>query len=146
LSAVIPVAVLVLAAALLLVVRRPRDPKQIVHSLSISDRHFLADELERITRLPLDTAADEDAWYAATEETQQRLRARFSDVASVVPHRLYHYFTDADNHRKEPSYRAAQEAPILAFIRQLREEPTNAQPEKPNQAMERTADRRTLHF
>ena len=123
---------MVLAAALLLVVRRPRDPKRIIHSLSISDRHFLADELERITRLPLDTAADEDAWYAATQETQHRLRGRFSEVASVVPHRLYHYFTDADIHRKEPSYRAAQEEPILALSDSFAKSPLRRSPERPN--------------
>jgi hypothetical protein len=121
---IVIVAVLVIVALLLLCVRRSPDPVKIARSLSIEDRRFLADELERITRLPTNTDEDLTAWYAATEQTQQRLRTRFSDVASVVPHRLYHYFIDADIHRKEPSYRAAQEAPILDSIRMLREKPT----------------------
>jgi len=108
----------------LLCVRRSPDPAKIARALSTEDRRFLADELERITRLPTNTDEDIKAWYAATQQTQQRLRTRFADVASVVPHRLYHYFIDADIHRKEPSYRAAQEEPILEFIRLLREEPT----------------------
>jgi hypothetical protein len=128
LSTVIPIAVAVLAVAFLLCVRRSRDPKEIARSLSIPDRCFLADELERITRLPTNTNEDVAAWYAATEQTQERLRERFPDVASVVPHRLYHYFTDADIHRKEPSYRAAQEGAILDFIRFLREEQVETQP------------------
>jgi hypothetical protein len=128
LSAVILIAVAVLAVALLLCVRRSRDPKEIARSLSIPDRRFLADEIERITRLPTNTDEDVAAWYAATEQTQERLRDRFPDVASVVPHRLYDYFTDADIHRKEPSYRATQEAPILDFIRFLRDEPVEVQP------------------
>jgi hypothetical protein len=33
-----------------------------------------------------------------------------------VPHVLYHYFGDADIHRKEPSYCAAQERYITEFI------------------------------
>ena len=125
-NAIVPIAIGIVVAALLLSIRRPRKTADIIRPLSVEDRHFLADELERITRLPLDTAEDEDAWYAATQETQQRLKARFPDVASAVPHRLYHYFTDADIHRKEPPYRAAQEAPILEFIRLLREQPTKA--------------------
>jgi hypothetical protein len=52
----------------------------------------------------------------------QRLGARFPGVSAVVPHELYHYFGDADIHRKEPSYRSAQEARIVEFIRLLREE------------------------
>ena len=127
-STVIPIAVAVLAVAFLLCVRRSRDPKEIARSLSIPDRRFLADEIERITRLPTNTDEDVAAWYAATEQTQERLRERFPDVALVVPHRLYHYFTDADIHRKEPSYRAAQEGPILDFIRFLRGEPVETQP------------------
>ncbi len=121
-SVVVPVAVAVVAVALLLGLRRPRDPKVIAHSIPIADRLFLADELERITLLPTNTEEDVVAWYAATEDTQRRLRERFSDVASVVPHRLHHYFTDTDIHQKEPSYRASQEAPILEFIRLLRDD------------------------
>jgi hypothetical protein len=121
LSAFILVVVAVVLGVVLLA-RRAADPRRIVSSLSPTDRQFLADELERVTRLPLRTSEDEAAWYAATRETQQRLRSRFGEVASVVPHQLYHYFQDADIHRKEPSYRAAQEKQITDFIRQLREE------------------------
>jgi len=124
LSALIVIAVVVVAAVLLALLRRPHDPRKIARSLSPEDRLFLADEIGRITRLPTNTDEDVAAWYVATKEAQKRLRTRFSDVASVVPHRLYHYFIDADVHRKDPSYRSAQEAPILEFIRFLREDHT----------------------
>ena len=72
--------------------------------------------------MPLNTSEDEDAWLSATRQFMQRLQSRFTDVAAVVPHELYHYFHDADIHRKEPSYRAAREKRIVAFIRELREQ------------------------
>ena len=107
---------------LLFLARRGSKARDIAQSLSPADRQFIADELEPITRMPLKTFADEDAWNSATREFMQRMQSRFSDVAVVVPHELYHYFHDADIHRKEPSYRAAQEARIVEFIRLLREE------------------------
>jgi hypothetical protein len=91
-------------------------------SLSAADRRFIADQIEPITNLPLSTPADEDAWLAATRSAMQRLSERFSDVASIVPELVYHYFDDADIHRKEPSYRTASEARVREFIRLLREE------------------------
>jgi hypothetical protein len=109
-----------IAVGLLFAVRRGPKPRDIVASLSENDRQFLADELEWITRLPLRTAQEEDTWYAATREMQRRLRERFGDAASVVPHRFTPYFQDPDIHRKEPAYRAAQEKHIIDFIRQLR--------------------------
>jgi hypothetical protein len=50
----------------------------------------------------------------------ERMATRFPDVASVVPHQLYHYFDDADIYRKEPSFRATWERYVLDFIRELR--------------------------
>jgi hypothetical protein len=94
---------------------------------------LIADQLEPITCLPLRTAEDEDAWYEVTRAMMQRLRASFSDVASVVPHVLNHY-GDADIHRKEPSYRTKQERYITDFIREL-----VSSHKRPNQAMERIA-------
>jgi hypothetical protein len=102
------------AVAYLFLVRSMQRP------LSREDRQFIADQIEPITQLPLETPQDEDAWLAATQAVMQRLSARFPDVASVVPHHLYHYFDDADIHRKEPAYRAAQERRIIEFIRELR--------------------------
>jgi hypothetical protein len=110
------------ALGLFLLVRRGPDPGRVARSLSPADRQFLADELEQIIRLPLKTPEDEDTWYITTKQTQQRLKTRFGDVASVVPHQLYHYFQDADIHRKEPSYRIAQEKRIIDFIQKLREQ------------------------
>ena len=112
-----------IAIGLLFAVRRGAKPRDIAHSLSLADRQFIADQIEPITKLPLSTAADEDVWLAATRAVMQRLKERFPDVASVVPEQVYHYFDDADIHRKEPSYRIAREARVLEFIRLLREEP-----------------------
>jgi hypothetical protein len=102
---------------------RGAKPRGIACSLSPADRQFIADQIEPITKLPLNTADDEDAWLAATRAAMQRLKEHFPDVASVVPEQVYHYFDDADIHRKEPSYRAASEARVREFIRLLREEP-----------------------
>jgi hypothetical protein len=121
LSLVLPIG-LVLLLGFFLLARRGADPRVVARSLSTSDRQFLADELDRIVRLPLHTAEDEDAWYAATADARERLRSRFDDVGSVVPQPIYHYFSDADLHRKEPSYRAAQEKYVVDFIRRLREQ------------------------
>jgi hypothetical protein len=112
-----------IAVILLFAVKRGPKPRAMAHSLSPADRQFIADQIEPITKLSLNTAADEDAWLAASRAAMQRLKERFPDVASVVPEHVYHYFDDADIHRKEPSYRVASEARILEFIRLLREEP-----------------------
>ena len=88
--------------------------------LSPADREFIAAQLEPITRLPVSTAAEEEALYTATRATMERLETRFPDVASVVPHQLYHYFDDADIYRKEPSFRATWQRYVLHFIRELR--------------------------
>jgi gas vesicle protein len=122
LNILVPV-IMGIAVGLLFAVRRGRKPRDIARSLSPADRQFIADQIEPITKLPLNTAADEDAWLAATRAAMQRLKERFPDVASVVPEQVYHYFDDADIHRKEPSYRVASKARILEFIRLLREEP-----------------------
>ena len=89
-------------------------------SLSPADRKFIADQLEPITKMLVRTAEEEDAWYAATRTAMARLNTRFADVASVVPHQLYHYFDDADIYRKEPLFRATWERYVLDFLRQLR--------------------------
>jgi hypothetical protein len=122
LNIIIPVGIGV-AVLLALCIRRSPKSREILQSLSPADRQFIADQIEPITKLPLNSAEDEEAWLAATRFVMQRLNTRFQDVASVVPHQLYHYFDDADIHRKEPSYRVASEARVLEFIRLLREEP-----------------------
>lgn len=121
-SILIPVCIAIAAVLLLSVWRSPRA-REIARSLSPADRQFIADQLEPITHLPLNTAEEEDAWYVATRDMMQRLKTRFPDVASVLPHALYHYIDDADIHRKEPSYLAAQERYIVEFIRELRAQP-----------------------
>ena len=54
-----------IVAILLFAVRRGPKPRDIARSLSPADRQFIADQIEPITKLPLNTAADEDAWLAA---------------------------------------------------------------------------------
>ncbi len=118
-SVIIPVGIGI-ALLLLLAIRRSPSGRQIARSLAPADREFIADQLEPITRLPVRTAEEEDAWYSATRSMMERLQTRFPDVASVVPHQLYHYFSDADIYRKQPSFRATWERYILEFIRELR--------------------------
>jgi hypothetical protein len=123
LNIIVPIGIGI-ALLLALCIRRSPKPREIVQSLSPADRQFIANQIEPITKLPLDTTEDESAWLAATRAVMERLGTRFPEVASVVPEQVYHYFDDADIHRKEPSYRAASEARIREFIKLLREEPT----------------------
>jgi len=119
LNIIVPIGIGI-ALLIALCIRRSPKPREIVQSLSPADRQFIADQLEPITKLPLNTTDDEDAWYAATQQVMERLKTRFPDVASVVPHALYHYIDDADIHRKKPSYRAGQQRYIVEFIHELR--------------------------
>ncbi|WP_207910754.1 hypothetical protein, partial [Chthoniobacter flavus] len=77
---------------LLLVLFRPRriiDPP--LPPLS-EDRQFLADEIERLVRLPLSNQQELEAWYRACNLIQDRIEARFGNAASVLPHAMFHYF------------------------------------------------------
>jgi hypothetical protein len=111
----------IIALLLVLCIRRSPKPREIVQSLSPADRNFVADHIEPITKLPLDTTADVDAWVAATHTATQRLKEHFPEGAWVMPEQVYHYFDDVDIHWKEPAYRAASEARVLEFIGLLRE-------------------------
>jgi hypothetical protein len=120
LNIVIPVAIGI-AIGFLFVFRRGPKTRDIARSLSPVDRQFVVDQLEPITKLPLTTVENEDAWHAAARAAMQCLEKRFPDVASVLPQQVYHYLDDADVHRKEASYRDAGEARVRKFIRLLRE-------------------------
>jgi hypothetical protein len=121
-SVVIALAAIV-SVVWLLFVRQSRRARRVIRSLSPADREFIADELEPITRLPLNTAEDEDAWYAATGAAIEHIGARLPEFASQVLPRLLPYFHDSDIFRQEPSYRAARERYVHEFIRELREHP-----------------------
>ena len=61
---------------MVLALRRSPKAREIAASLSPPDREFIADQIEPITKLPLTTAEDKDAWYAATRAMMERLNAR----------------------------------------------------------------------
>jgi hypothetical protein len=82
LSIIVPIGI-GLALLLALCIRRSPKPREIVQSLSPADRQFIADQIEPITKLPLETIEDESAWLAATRSVMERLGTRFPDVASV---------------------------------------------------------------
>ena len=117
---VIPVAVGI-AIGLLFAFRRGPKTRGIARSLLPADRQFVVDQLEPITKLPLTTVESEDAWHASARAAMQCLENRFPDIASVLPQQVYHCLDDADVHRKEPSYRDADEARVHKFIRLLGE-------------------------
>jgi hypothetical protein len=107
----------------LLFVRQSRRAKRVLRSLAPEDRSFIADELEPITRLPLNTAEDEDAWYAATRAAMDRIGTRLPQFGSEVLPRFFPYFNDSDVFRREPDYRASQERRVIKFIHDLRAGP-----------------------
>ena len=89
--------------------------------LSPADREFIAAQLEPITRLPVTSATEEQAWYVATRAVMERLKTRISRCClGRAAYQLYHYFDDADIYRKEPSFRATWERYVLDFISKLR--------------------------
>ena len=82
-----------------------------------------ADRLEHLLHLPLDGLDNVDSWYSASDELSDWIDTHFAELPLIVPHHLFHYFSDADIRAKEPGYRVEQERDVRLFIRQLRGEP-----------------------
>jgi hypothetical protein len=78
---------------------------------------LLADELERLMRLPLTNESELERWYSEAEKVKHTLRqAGYVDF----PHHIWHYFSDADIRAREPGYKKKQEQAISDYIAQVR--------------------------
>lgn len=79
----------------------------------------LADRLERLLELPLETPSDVELWTDACSNVQAWLSAHVRELPFEPPSHLMFYFHDADIRAREPDYRAHQEQTVRRFIRQL---------------------------
>ena len=82
---------------------------------------FLAEQLERLLALPLETKADVIGWYSQAEAVQSAF-ARFATFE--FPHHIWHYFADADIRQRDSDYRESQEKQIRDYIAEIRATPT----------------------
>ena len=81
---------------------------------------FLADQLERLSRLPLITPADVEAWDEQAADVQTELERRFAGLG--FPHAIHHYFTDSDIRARDTGYREWQERFIAEYVARVRHE------------------------
>jgi hypothetical protein len=93
---------------------------------------FLAEQLERLLVLRLDTKADVERWYPEAEAVQTALK-RFPTFE--FPHHIWQYFADADIRHRDPEYRESLEKAIRGYMAKM----CARQPSNP--AMVRTATR-----
>ena len=82
--------------------------------------HFLADQLERLSRLPLSTPDDVAAWDRQAADVQTELEQRFPGLE--FPHAIHHYFTDSDIRARDTGYRERQERFIAEYVARVRHE------------------------
>lgn len=82
--------------------------------------HFLAEELERLMLLPLQSGEALRVWQAESQSLQRKLQREYSGLS--VPEVVWHYLADADIRAKdsESEYRARQEAEMRKVIDALR--------------------------
>ena len=79
---------------------------------------FVAEQLERLVVLPLDTPADEERWERECASFQAALEKRFPTFE--LEHQVWHFFTDTDIRRKDAGYRQRQHQAVADYIGRLR--------------------------
>lgn len=79
---------------------------------------FLADELERLLKLPLESRADLDSWYVEARKLEMAAKTH----ALELPEEVWHFLADADIRSRphETEYREVQERTIVSYIEALR--------------------------
>jgi len=82
---------------------------------------FLAQQLERLLTLSLDTKEDVERW---TEEARATQDGFDGFPAFEFPHHIWHYFIDADIRQRDLEYREHQEKQIRDYIAEIRSTPT----------------------
>jgi hypothetical protein len=78
---------------------------------------FLAQQLERLLALPLDSKSDVERWHDEADAVQASL-SRFPGLE--FPHHIWHYFADADIRQRDLEYRESQEKEIRDYIVEIR--------------------------
>ena len=86
-------------------------------STAQSGPQFLAEQLEPLLSLPLDTKADVVPWYSEADAVQAACD-RFP--VFEFPHHIWHYFADADIRQRDSEYRQSQEKEIRDYIAEMR--------------------------
>jgi len=79
---------------------------------------FVAERLERLVGLPLDTPEDEKRWGSECAIFQTALATHFPTFE--LEHQVWHFFTDTDIRRKEAGYRQWQHEVVANYIIRLR--------------------------
>ena len=82
---------------------------------------FLAEQLERLLAMPLETTDDVLSWRREAD-TVQSACDRFPGFE--FPHHIWHYFLDADVRHRDFEYREYQEKQIRDYIADVRATPT----------------------
>lgn len=85
-----------------------------------SGAQFLADELERLISLPLNTKEDMERWYAERYALEKVLSSKYPNFQYL--HEVDHFFDDADIRREDSDYREWQHRKILNYVSKLRHE------------------------
>ena len=84
---------------------------------------YLADELERLISLPLDSEEDLERWYIERYAVEETLTRNFPGFGYW--HEVDHFFDDADIRLRDLGYREAQNRKVSRYIAHLRNENTN---------------------
>lgn len=80
--------------------------------------NFLADELERLMALPLETLDDAEAWEIESANMQTELEKRFPGFG--FEETAEHFFTDSDIRQRDVGYRQWQHKRISEYVSRLR--------------------------
>lgn len=85
-----------------------------------SAAQFLADELERLISLPLNTKEDLEHWYSARYALELSLSNKYPNFQYW--HEVDHFFDDPDIRLKDSGYRECQHQKMLKYVACLRNE------------------------
>jgi hypothetical protein len=90
---------------------------------NICDNHtvaakFLAEKLEFLMSLPLDTLEDVNRWDIECEKVETDIDTHFPNFE--FEHFVWHFFTDSDIRQKDFGYRQSQHKQITDYIARLR--------------------------
>jgi len=79
---------------------------------------FLANELERLMSLPLDTLEQAKHWDTECADVMTALETRFPRFE--IERHVWHFFADADIRQRDPGYRQQQHQAIADYVTRLR--------------------------
>ena len=85
-----------------------------------SGAQFLADELERLISLPLNTKEDLERWYSERYVLEKVLSSKYPNFQYL--HEVDHFFDDADIRLADSGYRVCQHRKMLNYVAYLRNE------------------------